>query len=47
MTDLRVAVGQYTATDDAVANARTAVGVVRQAAAAGARLVLLPEYALA
>lgn len=47
MTDLRAAVGQYAATDDPEANAETAVNLVRQAAEAGARLVLLPEYALA
>src|SRR5690606_28763796 len=47
MTDLRVAVGQYSATDVPEANAETAVGLVAQAAEAGARLVLLPEYALA
>lgn len=47
MTDLRVAVGQYAATDDPEASIATAVGLVEQAAAAGARLVLLPEYALA
>lgn len=47
MTDLRVGIGQYAATDDPEANTATAVGLVQQAAAAGARLVLLPEYALA
>lgn len=47
MTDLRIAVGQYAATEDHEANTATAVGLVKQAAAAGARLVLLPEYALA
>lgn len=47
MTDLRVAVGQYAATDDHEANIATAVGLVTRAAEAGARLVLLPEYALA
>ncbi|WP_420113794.1 nitrilase-related carbon-nitrogen hydrolase [Pseudactinotalea sp.] len=47
MTDLRVAVGQYAATDDPEASTATAVRLVEQAAAAGAQLVLLPEYALA
>ncbi|GAB2606859.1 carbon-nitrogen hydrolase family protein [Pseudactinotalea suaedae] len=47
MTDLRIAVGQYAATEDHEANAAIAVGLVAQAAEAGARLVLLPEYALA
>lgn len=47
MTDLRAAVGQYAATDDAKANAAAATGLVAQAAQAGARLLLLPEYAIA
>ena len=47
MTALRAAVGQYTATEDPVANAATAVALVARAAQAGARLVVLPEYALA
>ena len=47
MTGLRAAVGQYAATDDVAANAATAADLVARGARAGARLVLLPEYAQA
>jgi deaminated glutathione amidase len=47
MTDLRVAVAQLAATDDAGANIALARSLVADAADAGARLVVLPEYTLA
>lgn len=47
MIGLRVAVAQMAASDDGAASAEVAVQLVDQAAEEGARLVLLPEYALA
>lgn len=44
---LRVAVAQLAATDDGGLGTDAAVALVARAAEAGARLVLLPEYALA
>lgn len=47
MTSLRVAACQFTSGDDPVANLAAAREYVAQAAAAGARLVVLPEGAMA
>ncbi|HYI44095.1 MAG TPA: nitrilase-related carbon-nitrogen hydrolase, partial [Actinomycetota bacterium] len=44
---LRVAVAQLAATDDGAAGTEAAAELVARAAETGARLVLLPEYALA
>jgi len=47
MTDLRVAVAQLSASEDAAANIEAALQVIDAAAEAGAQLVLAPEYTLA